>query len=173
MKSTLDLFVLTAVEIMKIALLKNHQQHIPTLASWFKEASPDYFKDVSLEAIANEHFVSRLNDNTLPISFLAYENEIPMGTVALLPESVTTHQHLSPWLGGLHVHPEYRHKGIGSKLVQAGLDKAIVLGYDWVYGGVSTAEGHYITQGWEVYEKVIYCEKPLSILRRRLVNGEV
>ena len=155
--------------MMKIDLLKHHQQHILTLASWFKEASPDYFKDQSLEAIAQEHFVSRLNDNTLPISFIAYEGEIPIGTVALLLESVTTHKHLSPCLGGLHVHPEYRHKGIGSKLVQAGLEKAIALGFDCVYAGISKAEDHYISQGWEVFAKVIYCETPLSILRRHLI----
>lgn len=155
---------------MKIDLLKNHRQHILTLAGWFKEASPDYFKDNSLDAIANEQFVSRLNDNTLPISFIAYEDEIPIGTVALLLESITTHKHLSPWLGGLHVHPEYRHKGIGSKLVRAGLEKAIVLGFDYVYAGVSKAEDHYISQGWEMYEKVVYYEKPLSILRRHLVT---
>ncbi|MGB9180587.1 MAG: GNAT family N-acetyltransferase [Pyrinomonadaceae bacterium] len=158
---------------MKIDLLKNHQQHIPILASWFKEASPDYFKDKSPDAIADEQFASRLNDNILPISFLAYEDEIPIGTVALLLESITTHKHLSPWLSGLHVHPEYRHKGIGLKLVQTVLEKATTLGFDSIYIGISKAEEHYIAQGWEVFEKVIFYGKPLTILRRNLIISEV
>jgi GNAT superfamily N-acetyltransferase len=157
------------VRVMKIDLLMNHRQHIPTLAGWFKEDSPEYFKDQSLETIAEEHFASRLNEDTLPISFLAYVDEVPVGTVALLAESVTTHQHLSPWLGGLFVHPEYRHQGVGLKLVRAGLEKARVLGFDSVYAGISQAEEHYISQGWEVFERVIYYEKPLSILRRSLI----
>lgn len=155
---------------MRIDLLKNHPQHIPTLASWFKEDSPDYFRDQSLEDIAVEHFASRLNDNTLPISFIAVEDEIPIGTVALLAESVTTHKHLSPWLGGLYVHTAYRHQGIGSKLVRTGMEKAIVSGFDSIYAGISKAEEHYISQGWEVLEKIVYYEKPLSILRRSLID---
>ncbi len=97
---------------MEIDLLKKHQQHILTLASWFKEESPDYFKDKSLDDIAREQFVLRLNDDVLPASFIAYEGELPINTVALLPESITTHKHLNPWLDGLHVHPEYRHIGL-------------------------------------------------------------
>jgi GNAT superfamily N-acetyltransferase len=93
-----------------------------------------------------------------------------MGTVALLPESITTHKHLSPWLGGLYVHPPYRHKGAGSKLVRAGLERALGLGFDCVYAGISKAEDLYVSQGWEVMERVIYCEKPLTILRRDLTD---
>ncbi len=158
---------------MKIDLLQKHQQHILTLASWFKEESPDYFKDKSLDDIAQEQFVLRLNDDVLPVSLIAYEGELPIGTVALLPESITTHKHLNPWLGGLHVHPEYRHKGIGSKLVRAGLEKAIALGFGCVYAGVSKAEMYYISRGWEVFERITYYEKPLTILRRDLINIEV
>jgi predicted N-acetyltransferase YhbS len=130
---------------MKIDLLKEHQQHIPTLAGWFKEEWSDYFEGQSLVAIAEAQFASRLNDRTLPISLLAYENERPMGTVAMLPESITTHTHLSPWLGGLHVHPSYRHEGVGSKLVRTGLEKAIDLGFDCIYAGISKAEDHYLS----------------------------
>lgn len=158
---------------MKIDLLKYHQRHIPTLARWFKEEWSEYFADQPLDTIAEEQFVSRLNDSILPISFLAHENEIPIGTVALLPESVTTHKHLSPWLGGLYVHQEYRHKGIGSKLVEAGIEKAIVLGFDCIYAGISKAEDHYISQGWQISERVLYCDKPLSVLRRDLIKNEV
>lgn len=158
---------------MKIDLLKNHQQHILTLASWFKEESPDYFRGKSLEAIAKDQFISRLNDNVLPISFIAYEGELPVGTIALSEASVTTHTHLSPWLAGLHVHPKFRHKGVGAKLVRAGMEKAFDLGFDCLYAGVSQAEDHYISQGWEIFEKVVYYGKPLSILKLNLVNGEV
>jgi GNAT superfamily N-acetyltransferase len=159
--------------VMKIDLLKNHQQHIPTLARWFKEESPDYFQDKSLEDVAQDQFMSRLNDDVLPVSFIAYEAELPVGTIALLEASVTTHDHLTPWLGGLHVHPEFRHRGIGSKLVQAGIEKAIALGFDYLYAGVSSAEDHYIARGWEIFEKLSYHGKPLSILRLDLVKGEV
>jgi GNAT superfamily N-acetyltransferase len=159
--------------VVKIDLLKNHPQHIPTFAIWFKEESPDYFKNVSLKTIAEEQFRSRLNEDILPISFIAYEGELPVGTIALLEESITTHRHLSPWLGGLHVRPEFRHQGIGASLVKAAVEKAIALGFDCLYAGVSRREDHYLAQGWELLEKVIYYRKPLSILRLKLGAGEV
>lgn len=158
---------------MNIDLLKYHPQHIPVLARWFKEESPDYFKDQSVETIASEHFISRLNADVLPISFIAYQNEAPVGTVALLTESITTHRHLAPWLGALHVHPAFRHQGAGSKLVRAAVERARALGYERLYAGVGKAEGHYVAQGWEVCERVVYYQKPLSILRLDLGRGVV
>lgn len=158
---------------MEIDLLKNHQQHIHTLAGWFKAESPDYFRDKSLEAIAEEQFKSRLNDSRLPISFIAYEAEIPVGTIALLEWSVTTHKHLCPWLGGLHVRPEFRHRGVGTRLVRRGAEKATDMGFEYLYAGISKAEEHYISQGWEILEKTIYYGKPLYILRLKLANGAI
>lgn len=159
---------------MKIDLLKHHPQHISVLARWFKEDSPDYFKDQSIETIAHEHFLPRLNEDVLPISFIAHENEAAVGTIAVLTESITTHKHLAPWLGGLYVRQDFRHRGIGSKLVHAAIETAFALGHERLYAGVGRkAEQLYVSQGWEVCERVIYYEEPLSILRLDLSAGVV
>jgi GNAT superfamily N-acetyltransferase len=158
---------------MKIDLLKYHPQHIPALAAWFKAESPEYFQNQSLEQIAHENFVARLNDEVLPISFLAHEGASPIGTVALLEESITTHRHLQPWVAGLHVDPAFRHRGVGMSLVQAAVERAIALGFPCLYAGISRAEEHYLARGWEVFEKVMYYGKPLSIIRLDLARGAV
>jgi GNAT superfamily N-acetyltransferase len=153
---------------VKIDYLANHRRHIQTLASWFKAENPDFFADSSLRDIEREHFESRLNRDSLPVSFIALADNSAVGTIALLLESITTHSHLSPWLGALHVHPEFRHQGIGMALVSHGLKKAGELGFDGVYVGISRAEERYISEGWRLLERVIYCEKPLSILKYEL-----
>lgn len=150
---------------VRIDYLANHREHIPALASWFKAHDRDFLATSSLSDVARDHFESRLNTDSLPISFIALVDDLPVGTIALLVESVTTHTHLSPWLGGLHVHPDYRHQGIGVSLVAHGLKRAQELGFDGVYAGIGRAEERYISDGWRVTERVMYCGKPLCIMR--------
>jgi predicted N-acetyltransferase YhbS len=149
---------------LQIDYLVNHREHIPTLAAWFMAHSPEFFRNASLSDVEREHFKSRLNTDSLPISFIALKDSLAVGTIALLVESVTTHTHLSPWLGGLHVHPQYRHRGIGMSLVAHALKKAGALGFKRVYAGISSAEERYEADGWRVRERVIYCGKPLAVM---------
>ena len=150
---------------VRIDYLVNHHEHILTLAGWFKAQDSDFFAQSSLSEIAREHFESRLNTDALPISFIALDALQPIGTIALLIESVTTHTHLSPWLGALYVLPEFRHRGIGMSLVAHAMSKAQGLGLSSVYAGVSRAEQRYIAEAWRVHERVVYHGKPLCILR--------
>jgi predicted N-acetyltransferase YhbS len=156
-------FFIEAMHV-QIDYLVNHQEHIPTLASWFMAQNPEFFHNASLSEVEREHFESRLNTDSPPISFIALNDGLAVGTIALLVESVTTHTHLSPWLGGLHVHPEHRHRGIGMSLVAHALKKADELGFERVYAGISSAEERYEADGWCVRERVIYCGKPLAVM---------
>lgn len=124
-----------------------------------------------MEDVAREHFESRLKTDSLPISFIALVDSSPVGTIALLVESVTTHTHLTPWLGCLHVRDDFRHKGIGMSLVSHGLKKAAALGFSVVYAGISRAEERYVSDGWRVEERVIYCGKPLSVMSYDLLRA--
>lgn len=153
---------------MRIDYLANHQKHIPALASWLKAHDAEFFAGSSLSDVARNHFESRLNTDSLPMSFIALMDGVPVGTIALLVSSVTTHTHLSPWLGALYVSPDYRHRGIGMRLVTHALNEARELGFDGVYAGISRAEDRYISAGWRVTERVTYCGKPLSVMRYEL-----
>lgn len=155
---------------MRIDYLVNHQRHIPTLASWLKAQDAEFFAAFSLSDIAREHFESRLNTDSLPISYIALINDLPVGTIALLTSSVTTHTHLGPWLGALYVRPDHRHQGIGMRLVAQALKKARELGVGGVYAGISSsAEDIYTREGWRVTERVLYCGQPMSIMRYELL----
>lgn len=153
---------------MQIDLLKYHPQHAMTLATWFKAESPGYFRDQTIAQIAEQQFIARMNDDTLPISFVALDGDLIAGTVALVQESISTHTHLRPWVGGLYVDQAYRHRGIAMQLVQTALDKAEALGFERVYIGISAAEQQYLDRGWQIEERVIYHDHPLSILRHDL-----
>lgn len=54
------------------------------------------------------------NRNQLPVGLVAFVGSEPCGVVALKSESITTHRHLSPWVSGGMVAPQYRRHGIGT-----------------------------------------------------------
>lgn len=167
-------FLCHTVRLMNVRIdyLANYQEHIPALAAWFKAQNPDFFARSSLADVAREQFESRLNTDSLPISFIALADGAPAGTIALLSESITTHTHLTPWLGGLHVQPDFRHRGIGMALVAHALEKGKESGFECVYAGISAAEERYQSEGWRVRERVMYCGKPLCIMRYDFSNRE-
>jgi GNAT superfamily N-acetyltransferase len=149
---------------MKIAYLADHQNFIPTLSRWLLEESPDFFKDKTWEDVA-ELFYARLNRGRVPLALVAYEDDEPLGTVSLLEESITTHKHLTPWLAGLHVATEWRHKGIATELINALIEEARAMNIATIYVGISRAEDFYSRRGWQIVDKIIFYNKPLTIMK--------
>jgi predicted N-acetyltransferase YhbS len=132
---------------MDIALLADHPELIPELAGWFHREWP--------EASANYDSAERLRQfsvrDTIPMSFVALEQASPIGTASLLSESVHSHRHLSPWVGGLYVIPERRHQGVATQLISVAVRAAASLGESIVYMGISAAGDFYERTGW-IYE---------------------
>ena len=152
---------------MKIEYLADHPSFIPTLSRWFMEASPDYYSGKTLEDVAAT-FEPRLNRGRVPLALVALEDEEPLGTVSLLEESVTTHTHLTPWLAGLHVAEARRHQGIATKLIEALVQEAAAINFETLYIGISRAEDFYSARGWQTVDKIVYYDKPLTIMQLRL-----
>lgn len=152
---------------MKIEYLADHPNLIPTLARWFMEASPDYYTDKTLEDVVAT-FAPRLNRGRVPLALVALENKEPLGTVSLLEESISTHTHLTPWLAGLHVAKSRRHQGIATKLIEALIKEAAAINIKTMYIGISRAEDFYTARGWQTVDKIVYYDKPLTIMQLRL-----
>jgi Acetyltransferase (GNAT) family. len=152
---------------MKIEYLAYHTDFIPTLSRWFMESSPDYYRDKTLEDVAAT-FAPRLNRGRIPLVLVAFEDEEPLGTVSLLEESISTHTHLTPWLAGLHVAKSRRHQGIATKLIEALIQEAAAINIKTLYIGISRAEDFYSARGWQTVDKIVYYDKPLTIMQLRL-----
>ncbi len=152
---------------MKIEYLADHPNFIPTLSRWFMEASPDYYKDKTVEDV-KATFAPRLNRGRVPLALVAIEDTEPLGTVSLLEESITTHTHLTPWLAGLHVAESRRHQGIATKLIEALIKEARAMNIETMYIGISRAEDFYTARGWQTVDKIVYYDKPVTIMQLRL-----
>jgi predicted N-acetyltransferase YhbS len=149
---------------MKIDYLANHPGFIPTLSKWFLREWRDFYGDKTWEDVA-ETFYERLNRDSIPLSLVAFEEQHPFGTISLLEESISTHKHLTPWLGGLYVCEEKRHQGIGRQLIEADVGEARKLRVERVFIGIRKAENYYKKLGWQVVEGANYQGEDITIMR--------
>ena len=94
-------------EIMiTIDLLKNHPKSIPKLAIiWHDVLGKTWVPDIPVSRVI-ERFNDHLNDKTLPLTFVAIENNMPVGMCSLR-ENDGIRPDLMPWLGSLVVDSAY------------------------------------------------------------------
>ena len=116
----------------KIDLLKNHPHAVTQLAQvWHEVLGKIWVPDVSVERVITR-FSDHLNDQALPITFIALDGDLPVGMCSLRNND-GIRPDLTPWLGSLVVDPKYQKQGIGKMLMDAAVLKAKELGYQKLY----------------------------------------
>lgn len=156
---------------MDIDYLAKHQAFIPILSQWFLLEWRDYYGDKTWENVAAT-FSQRLNSDRVPLALVAFEGGRPLGTISLLEESVGSRQHLSPWLGGLYVREDVRHRGIGKQLIETAVGEAGKLGIEQLFIGIRKAEDYYLKLGWVLVERMNYYGEEVAIMRLDLRREE-
>jgi GNAT superfamily N-acetyltransferase len=149
---------------MRIDYLAKHTALVPSLSKLVLPDWQAFFGDITWENVA-ETFYERLNDNKIPLALVAFEESKVFGTVSLLEESISTRKHLTPWIAGLYVCEEKRHRGIGMQLIEAGAREAQRFGIERLYIGIRKAEDHYTKLGWQTIERTIYHDEEIIIMR--------
>ncbi len=97
-----------------------------------------------------------------PLVYVAFMDDTPVGSVALLRADLFSRQDLYPWMADLYVPPEHRGKGIGSSLQDFVLAEAKRQGFDRIYL-YTPLKGYYEKKGWEfVCEEI---DRDCSIVR--------
>ncbi len=134
--------------MVTIAFLIDHAEVIPTLANWFALEWSDYYAKKTLADIEQD-FRSDLNRDKLPIRLIAYQDDLPVGTIVLREQISETHPQYQPGLGGLYVTISHRGQGIARQLVQAGMTTAQELGIQTLYATTQVAGGILEGLGWQ------------------------
>lgn len=115
--------------MIKIELLKNHPNTIPALAHiWHEVLGKIWVPDVPVERVITR-FAEHLNEQALPITFVALDGDLPVGMCSLR-ENDGIRPDLIPWLGSLVVDPKYQKQGIGKMLIDVTVLKAKELGFE-------------------------------------------
>ena len=134
----------TSVQVVHLA---DHSEVVPILGAWLESEWPDWYGpdgpgDVQVD------LVSYSNRNRLPIGLVAFDNGELCGFAALKSDTISGYGNLEPWGGAVFVPPRLRNHGIGSELIQALEQKAVVLGYETIYAGTSGAVNLLRRCGW-------------------------
>ncbi|HFE6174378.1 TPA: GNAT family N-acetyltransferase [Legionella pneumophila] len=134
---------------IKIDLLKNHPNTIPELAAiWHQILGSIWVPDIPVERVV-ARFQEHLNENKLPLTFVAFCDGKPVGMCSLR-DNDGIRPDLAPWLGSLVVHPDYQREGIAIKLINAIKLKAKQLGFSHLYlfAFDPTLPNYYSKLGW-------------------------
>jgi predicted N-acetyltransferase YhbS len=150
---------------ISIEYLADHSHFIDELAklSW-TEWQPIYRQRNQTFEHALKNYGERTNTTCLPLTLVALADHHLVGTVSLKFQDLDIRPQLDPWLGALLVLPDWRERGIASRLMQRAVEVARTLNVARLYLWTSSAEGLYRKLGWQVVERAEYCGKTIVVM---------
>lgn len=152
---------------VRIGYLADHPEALSQLETLFRNEWAAYYGPAG-PGNARQDLVAYSNRGQLPVGVVAFLGNEPCGVATLKADSISTHRHLTPWIGAGMVAPQFRRQGIGARLVSALEEVARNLGFTIVYSGTSTANGLLVRQGWQFLEVVPYDGEAVSIYEKKL-----
>jgi predicted N-acetyltransferase YhbS len=124
-----------ALPTVRIEPLLAHAQHVPFVAGLvYREFWAGVTGGLSEEYLARA-FAGRAEPGRVLKSWVALEDDEPLGCVHLVDHDDETLPELYPWLAAMVVVPPRRGQGIGSALVRALLCDARAMGFQRVWFG--------------------------------------
>ena len=152
---------------VRIGYLADHPEALPPLERLFQCEWSSYY-GAGGPGNAHRDLVAYSSRGQLPVGLVAFLGTEPCGVAALKADSISTHKHLTPWIGGGMVAPQFRRQGVGAHLVSALEDVARGLGFTTIYSGTSTANSLLMRGGWQLMEVVQYDGEAVSIYAKTL-----
>ena len=155
--------------MIKIDLLKNHPNTIPTLANiWHEVLGKFWFPDLTIQEIVSLTY-DELNHPDEVTSFAALLDEIPVGfcTFKLKEEF---RPDLGPWLADVVVDPKYQKQGIGKMLVDVAVRCAKERGFKKLYLFTfdPTIPSYYKNLGWRKIGMDEFRSHPVTVMEMEL-----
>jgi GNAT superfamily N-acetyltransferase len=157
------------IAIVKIEYLREHSRWIPTIARWFYNEWREFHPELDVDGIA-ERLGDRCNTDIIPLALVAIEQGEIIGTISLKKHDMDTRMQYSPWLASLYVRKDSRNKGIGLKLIEAGIEKAGTLGIKhlYLYTRIRKHVDFYVSRDWQFVETTDYRGGPVTVLLKTL-----
>ena len=140
---------------MKLEFLVDRPEALPTIARWHHAEWGHYSAERTVETMS-ERLRGHMNRDRIPLTVVAHEGDLAVGTAGLVECDMKTRRHLTPWLADVVVHPERRNAGIGTRVVEFTLERARELGVRRLYLFTPDRESFYARMGWSVLERTEY-----------------
>ena len=152
---------------VQISYLIDYPQHMPQLTEWMFQEWDVMLGQKTPEARIKE-LNAHMNRDQLPIAWVAHANGRLLRSAALRVHDIEGHEHLTPWLGGVYIGPQFRRRGIGAALCTTVEEAARSRGVQTLYLFTLDKQAWYSRQGWTVLAPCVWHERPGEIMSKRL-----
>ena len=154
----------------RTAYLADHPEALSLLATWFEEAWPEWYGPGGA-GHAEEDLARYAGRAQLPIGVVGFSNGALVGIAVLKDESVSSRRDLRPWAAAGLIHPVYRRRGFGAKLIAALEDVARDAGFGRIYCGTATAATLLERCGWTFLEHSSSHGDEVDIYEKMLISS--
>jgi N-acetylglutamate synthase-like GNAT family acetyltransferase len=149
---------------MQLEYLVDRTEALPTLARWHYAEWGHYSEERTVETMG-ERLRGHLHRDRIPLTVVAHEGDVPIGTAALVEVDMETRRDLTPWLADVVVSSERRGSGIGTRVVEFIVERARELGVRRLYLFTPDRESFYARMGWSVLERTEYRGEPVVVMQ--------
>ncbi|MGM0983396.1 MAG: GNAT family N-acetyltransferase [Pseudomonadota bacterium] len=150
---------------VRIARIEGDSPHVVILAEWAHDTwghlHPGRRLDTAIALMRDE-----CGAGGVPSVFAALQGDAPVGMASLVADDMSDRRDLTPWLASVFVRPEWRGRGIASRLVQRVEEEARVHGHDRLYLYTPDQQALYRRLGWRDLEQRYYRGEAVTIMRR-------
>jgi GNAT superfamily N-acetyltransferase len=136
----------------------------PPLLEYWRFALPEDTLDIRRQKLRDH-----CNRDVLPIAWIAHRGDEILGTAALRVSDLPGFDHLTPWLGGVFVHANFRRQGIGSALCHHVEMHAWKLGYSQLHLFTLDQQRLYEDLGWKRHSEIQWAGRPGTLMVKRAV----
>ncbi len=156
--------------MIKIQDLSSQIDVIPLLAQWHFKQWGD-LTGASTESDYEALLFRNVSTRNLPLTLIAVSGKRLLGSVNIVDCDMAIRSELKPWLAQLYVALPERHRGTGSMLVHAAIERSRKLGFRRLYLYTSgTLPVFYERIGWTRRETVNYKDKARIVMEMRLLE---
>ncbi len=113
-------------------------------------------------------FARRLRLGWRASVFAVMDGERPVGMASLVVDDMSDRRELTPWLASVYVLPEWRGRGIASRLVRRVEEEARAHGVERFYLYTPDQQALYRRLGWQDVEQREYRGEMVTIMQRDL-----
>jgi len=154
---------------MRIEYLADYDALVPQLAQWHF-AEWGYLQPQETLDGRTARLRACCGHNEIPTVVVGLLGNSLCGSAMLVAHDMESRPELTPWLAGLYVAPEYRHKGYGSTLIERIVQEAAALKIKTLYLYTPDAEQYYSRLGWSLIERCQYRGANVSVMSRSIAG---
>lgn len=150
---------------MQTSFLADQPQFLEPLAHWLHEEWGDLRPGTVVDARIRQ-LEAQMRREALPITLVAHEGPVLLGSASLTPHDLPERGDLTPWLASVYVNPKQRERGIGTRLVHAVEALAAELGFETLHLFTFDRESFYLRLRWSVLESGEHAGRPITIMQK-------